>query len=202
MYKLGSEKTKESEIKLPTTVGSLKKQQNSRKTSPSASLTIPKPLTLWITTNGGKFFKRWWYQTTLPASWETCMQIKNQWLKPEVEQWTGSKLEKEYVKAVYCHLASSTSMQSTSCEMPGWMNPKLDRDCWEKYQQPQICRWYHSNSIKWRGNKEPPDEGKKGEWKRWLKTQYQKKKKKSCQLVPSLCKYKGKKWKQWQILFS
>ena len=87
-------------------------------------------------------------------------------------------LGKEYVKTVYCHLASLTSMQSTSCEMPGWMNPKLDRDCWEKYQQPQICRWYHSNSRKWRGNKELPDEGKKGEWKRWFETQYPKKIKK------------------------
>ena len=61
-----------------------------------------KPLTVWITTNCGKFFKRWEYQTTLPASWETCMQIKKQQLEPDMEQRTGSKLGKEYVKAVCC----------------------------------------------------------------------------------------------------
>ena len=54
--------------KLPTSAGSSKKQENSRKTSTSALLTTPKPLTMWITTNCGKFFKRWQTQTTLPAS--------------------------------------------------------------------------------------------------------------------------------------
>ena len=78
----------------------------------SASLTIRKPLTVWITTNGGKFLKRWEYQTTLPASWKTCMRVKKQQLEPDVEQWTGSKLEKEYDKAVYCHLVYLTYMQS------------------------------------------------------------------------------------------
>ena len=50
-----------------------------------------KPLTVWITTNCGKFLKRWGYQTTLPASWEICMQVKKQQLEPHMEQWTGSK---------------------------------------------------------------------------------------------------------------
>ena len=52
------------------------------------------------------------------------MQVKKQQLEPDMEQWTGSKLGKEYVK--YCHLAYLTSMQSTSCEMPGWMKHKLE----------------------------------------------------------------------------
>ena len=47
----------------------------------------------------------WEYQTTLPASWEICMQVKKQQLKPDMEQKTGSKLGKEYIKAVYCHSA-------------------------------------------------------------------------------------------------
>ena len=64
-----------------------------------------KPLTLWITTNCKKFLKRWQHQTTLPASWETCIQVKKQQLEPDMEQQNGSKLEKEYVKAVYCHPA-------------------------------------------------------------------------------------------------
>ena len=67
----------------------------------------------------GKFWKRWNYQITLPASWEICMQVKKQQLEPDMEQWTGSKLGKEYIKAVYCHLAYLTYMQSTSWEMLG-----------------------------------------------------------------------------------
>ena len=64
-----------------------------------------KTLIEWITTNCGKFFKRWEYQTTLPASWEICMQVKKQQLEQDMEQYTGSKLGKEYIKAVYCHPA-------------------------------------------------------------------------------------------------
>ena len=60
-----------------------------------------KPLTVWITTNSGKFLKRWEYQTTWPASWEICMKVKKQQLEPDMEQWTDSKLGKEYIKAVY-----------------------------------------------------------------------------------------------------
>ena len=54
------------------------------------------------------------------------MQVKEQQLELDMEQWTGSKLEKDYVKAVYCHPAYLTYMQSISCEMPGWMKHKLE----------------------------------------------------------------------------
>ena len=54
------------------------------------------------------------------------MQVKKQQLEPAMEQWTGSKLGKEYDKAVYCHPAYLTYMQSTSCKMPGWMKHKLE----------------------------------------------------------------------------
>ena len=64
MYKLDLEKAEEPEIKLPTSAGSSKKQESSSKTSTSVLLTMTKPLTVWITTNCGKFFKRWEYQTT------------------------------------------------------------------------------------------------------------------------------------------
>ena len=64
MFKLDLEKPEEPEIKLPTSVGSLKKQESSRKTSTSALLTMLEPLTVWITTNCGKFFKRWEYHLT------------------------------------------------------------------------------------------------------------------------------------------
>ena len=106
----GFRKGKEPEIKLPKSVVSLKKQESSRKTSTSGLLTIPKPLTMWITTNCGKFWKRWEYQTTWSASWEICMQVKKQQLEVDMKQQTGSKLGKDYVKAVSCHSAYLTYM--------------------------------------------------------------------------------------------
>ena len=68
------------------------------------------------------------YQTAIPASWEICMQVKKQPLDPDMEQWTGSKLGKEYVyvKVIYCQPAYLTSIQSTSCKIPGWMKHKLE----------------------------------------------------------------------------
>ena len=80
------EKEEEPEIKLPASIGSWKKQESSRKTSTTAVLTMPKPLIVWITTNCGKFSKRWEYQTTWPASWEICMQVRKQQLELDMEQ--------------------------------------------------------------------------------------------------------------------
>ena len=91
MFKLDLEKVEETEIKLSTSDGSSKMQEGSRQTSTSALLSTPKPLTVWITTNCGKFFKRWEYQTTGLASWEICMQVEKQQLELDMEQQTGSK---------------------------------------------------------------------------------------------------------------
>ena len=91
MFKLILEKAGEPEIKLPTSAGSSKKQDSSSKTSISALLTMPQSLTVWITTNCGKFWKRWEYQTTWPASWETYMQVRKLQLELDMEQQTGSK---------------------------------------------------------------------------------------------------------------
>ena len=85
------EKAEEPDIKLPTSAGSSKKQESSRKISISDLLTMPKPLTVWITINCGKFWKRWEYQTTRPASWEICMQVRKQQLELDMDQQTGSK---------------------------------------------------------------------------------------------------------------
>ena len=126
MFKLHLEKAEEPDIRLPTSVGLSKKQESSRKTSTSALSTTPKPLTVWITTNCGKFLKSWEYQTTLPASWEICMQVKKQQLELDMEQQTGSKSGKEYIRAVYWHPAYLTYMQNMSCKMPGWMKHKLE----------------------------------------------------------------------------
>jgi len=68
-------------------------------------------------TNYGKFLKRWEYQTVLPISWETWMQVKKQQLEQDMKQWTGSKLGKKYIEAVYGHPAYLTSMKNTSREM-------------------------------------------------------------------------------------
>ena len=91
MHKLVLEKEEETEIKLPTSDGSPKKQESSRITSISVLLTMPKPFTVWITIKCGKFWKRWEYQTTWPASWEICMQVRKQQLELDMEQQTGSK---------------------------------------------------------------------------------------------------------------
>ena len=126
MFKLVLEKAEEPEIKLPISAGSLKKQKSSRKISISALLTMPKPLTVWITINCRKFWRIWDYPTPWSDSWETCMQVGKQQLELDMEQQTGSKLEKEYVKAVYCHPDYLTYMQSTSWEMLGWKKHKLE----------------------------------------------------------------------------
>ena len=89
--KAGFRKGRGTRDQIATSAGSLKKQESSRKTSISALLTMPKPLTMWITRNCGKFWKRWKYQTTWPASWETCMQVRKQQLELDMEQQTGSK---------------------------------------------------------------------------------------------------------------
>ena len=78
-------------------------------------------LTVWATYLLVLWTYRWEHQTTGPASWETCMQVKKQYLEPDMEQWTGFKLGKQCIKAVYFHPAYLTSMQITSCEMLGWM---------------------------------------------------------------------------------
>ena len=114
------------EIKLPILVVSWGKQGHSKRISISAPLTTLKPLTTWITASCGRFLKKWEYQTTLPVSWETYMQDKKHQLELHMEQWIASKLGKVYIKAVYCNPTYLMYMQSTLCEMPGWMTHKLE----------------------------------------------------------------------------
>ena len=109
------------------------------------------------------------HQTILPASWEICMQVKKQQLEPDMEQQTGSKLGIEYIKDVYCHPVYLTFMQSTSCKMLGWMTHKLESRFLGEISTTSAMQIYHFNGRKWRGTKEPFDEGERGEWKSWLK---------------------------------
>ena len=127
MFNLVLGKAEEPEIKLPTSTGSSNRQESFRKTYTSALLTMPKPLTVWITINCRRFWKRWEYQSTWPATWETCMQVRRQQLELDMEQQTGgSKLGKEYVKAEYCQPACLTYMQSTLWATLGWKKHKLE----------------------------------------------------------------------------
>ena len=98
MFKLDLEKAEEPEIKLPISSWIIKKAESFWKISTSALLITPKPLTVWITTNCETFLKRCEYQSTLPASWQICMQVKKQQLELDLGQQTGSYLRKEYVK--------------------------------------------------------------------------------------------------------
>ena len=112
MCKLVLGKAEGPEIKLPTSTGLSKKQEISRNTSTSALLTMPKPLTVWTTINCGKFL-----EMGIP-DYLTCL-LRNLYAGQEATVQTGhgtdcSKSGKEYVKAVYCHPAYLTYMQSTS----------------------------------------------------------------------------------------
>ena len=102
MFKLDLENAEELEIKLPTSVGSLKAREFQRNIyfcfiDYAKTFDCVDHNKLW------KILKEWEYQTTWPASWEICMQVKKQQLEPDMEQQTGSKLGKDYIKAVYCH---------------------------------------------------------------------------------------------------
>ena len=81
-----------------------------------------------MTTNYGKFLKSCKYQISLAAFWEICMQVKKKQLELDMEQCTSFKLGKKYIKAVYCHVANLTYIQSTAWEMPGWMKPILESE--------------------------------------------------------------------------
>ena len=112
MFKLDSEKAEEPEIKLPASVGSFRKQENFRKMSISALLTVPKPLTVWIITEW-KIFKEIGIPEHLTCLLRNLYAGQQTTVKLDTEQQTGSKSEKEYVKVVYCHSAYLTYMQST-----------------------------------------------------------------------------------------
>ena len=167
MSKWDLEKAEEPEIKLPNPLDHRKSKR-----IPEKHLLLFHWLhqSLWLcrSQQTGKFLKRWEYQTTWPASWEICIQVKKQHLELDMEQQTGSKSGKEYVKAVYCLPDYLTSMQSTSWEML----------VWRKQKTPPKGR-------KQRGTKEPLDESERGEWKSWLKTQHSNKWR-LWHLVPSL----------------
>ena len=121
MFKLDLKKTEEPEIKLGTSTRSQKKHENSRKTSTSASLTTPKPLTLWITTNW-KILQ----EMGIPDHLTCLLRDLYAGQKAIVRTGHGTTDWFQIKEGIYCHPAYLTSMQSTSCEIPGWMKHYLE----------------------------------------------------------------------------
>ena len=149
MFKLLLDKGEQPEIKFPTSVGSSKKQESSRKTSTSSLLTMRKPLTVWVTINCRKLWKRWAYQTTWPASWEICMQVRKKQLELDMEQQTASKF----------HDCSLSAQESHFFRVPGVWEP------WQRIFHPDMIYLWGSvhrsqstveNSER-DGNTRPPD---------------------------------------------
>ena len=179
MYKLDLGKAEEPEIKLPTFVRSLKKQKNFRKTSTSASLITLKPLTVWITKYCEKFFKIWEFQTTLPASWETYMQVNKQQLELYMEQWTGSKLGKEY-------MLEMISESPLDCKAIQPVHPKGNQPwifigrtdaeaetpiLWPPDGNSQLIRKDPDVGKDWRHKEKGTTEDEMVGWHHWLNTQ-------------------------------
>ena len=127
----------------------IEKAREFQKTSTSASLTMLKPLTVWITTNCGIFLMRWEYQTTWPAPWEICMQDKKQQLELHGPMdWfkTGKGVYQGCILSPCLFLKSRARYAKCRVELiTSW-----NQDGQEKYQQSEICRWHHFNGRKWR----------------------------------------------------
>ena len=169
MFKLVLQKAEEPENKLPTSPGSLKNQEKSRKTSISALLTMPKTLTLWITINCGKFLKRREYQTTWPASWNLYAgQEATARTRHGTTDWFQS------TKGVHQGYILSPCLFNLYAEYI-MRNAGLE----EAQAGIQIAgrninnlRWHHHYGRKRRRMKESLDESERGEWKGWLKAQH------------------------------
>ena len=126
MFKLDLEKAEELKDQIAKIHWVIEKAREFQKNIYFCFTDYAKAFDCVITTNCRKFWKRWEYQTTWPVSWEICMQVKKQHLELDIEQQTISKSGKEYVKAVYCHPAYLTYMQSTSWETLGWKKHQLE----------------------------------------------------------------------------
>ena len=130
MSELGLEKEEEPEIKLSTITGIIEKvrelQKNTYLCFIDYAIDSSVSLTIWIITNSGKLLKRWEYQTILPVSWDIHIQVKKQQLETCMEQQLGSRLRKQYDRAICCHPVCLAYMLGASWEMPGWMSYKLE----------------------------------------------------------------------------
>ena len=127
---------------------------------------------IWLHTYIYIFFPTLFHYSLWQDIAKPVCRSKTQQLEPDMEQQTGSKLGKEYVKAVYCHPAYLSYLQSTSCEMMGWMKQKLESTMKGEISTTSDMQMTSPLWQKWRRTKEPLDESERGEWKTWLKTQH------------------------------
>ena len=172
MFKLDLEKAEEPEIKLPTSGGSSKKQESSRKTSTSALLTMPKPLTVWTTTNSGKFFKE------MGISDHLTFLLRNLYAGQEATIRTGHGTTDWFqIGKVICQGCILSPCLFNSYTEYIMRNAGLDEaQAGTKIARRNInnLRYAHDHPYgrKQRRTKEPLDESERGEWKSWLKAQH------------------------------
>ena len=159
MFKQVLEKAEEPEFKLPTSVGSWIKQESSRKISISALLTMPKPLTVWITTKGGKFFKSWEHETTLPVSWLYVAQGAIVRTGHGTTDWFQNG--KEIYQDCILLPCLFNLLKSTSCEMPGWMKQAGIKIAGRK--NINNLRYADDTTLMAESEEEPLDESERGE---------------------------------------
>ena len=126
MFKLVLEKAEEPEIKLPTSVGSSKKLESSRKAFTFCFIDYPKAFDCVDNTKQWKILQEMGIPDNLTCLLRNLYAGQEARVRTRLEQQIGSKLGKEYVKAVYCHAVHLTYIRSTSCEMLGWMKHKLE----------------------------------------------------------------------------
>ena len=168
----GFKKAEEPEIKLPTSVGSSKKQESSRKTSTSALLTTPKPLTVWITANCGKFWKRWEYQTIWPAS------LRNLCAEQEATVRTGHGTTDWFQigKGVRQGCILSPCLFNFYSEYIMRNAGLEEAQAWIKIAGRNINNLRYADDTTFMAEskelKQPPDKSESGEWKSWLKAQH------------------------------
>ena len=134
MSKLDFRKAEEPEIKLPTSVGSSKKAREFQKNICFCFIDYTKAFDCVDHNKLWKILKEMGIPHHLTCLLRNLYAGQEATVRPDMKQRTGSKLGKEYVKTVCCHPAYLTYMQSTSCEMPGWMKYSWNQDCWENYQ--------------------------------------------------------------------
>ena len=165
---VGFRKGRETRDQIANICWIIEKAREFKRTLTSASLTMPKLLVLWITTNCGKFWKRWKYQTTyLSPAISVCRSRSN--IRTQHGTMDCFKIEKGVCQGyIYCHPAYLTYMQSTSREMPDWMKHKLDSRWLGEISTTSDMQMTAPYGRKWRIPKEPLDEGERGEWKSWL----------------------------------
>ena len=148
-----------------TYAGSSKKQESSRKTSISALLTMPEPLTVWITINYGKFWKRWEYQTIWPTSWENCTTVRTghgttDWFQIGKGVRQGCTLSPCLFNSYAEYITRNAGLDEAQAGI--------------KIAGRNINNLRHADDTTLMAESEPLDESQRGEWKSWLKTQHSK----------------------------